>query len=59
MINIKEEKNIQIEDESPQLKEKTELARKAGHSLKEKFRNSSKYKSFVIKFCQNHENIEY
>jgi len=58
VINIKEEKNIRIEEESPKLKEKRELARKAGHVFREKFRNSSKYKSFVIKFCQHHEAID-
>ena len=58
VINIKEEENIQIEEESVQLKEKRELARKAGHVFCESFKNTSKYKSFVIKFCQHHEVID-
>ena len=54
VINIEEE-NIQMEDKIPQINEKSQLAIKSGQVFREKFMNTSKYNSFVIKFYNHGE----
>ena len=51
-INIKNEK-LNEEEQS-----KRDLARKAGRIFKEKFKDSSKYSSFVVSFCKYHDTID-
>ena len=52
IIDIKKEE-IDKEEET-----KRKLAKKAGRIFKDKFRDSSKYSSFVINFCQYHDSID-
>ena len=53
VIDIKKEEVIDKEEET-----KRKLAKKAGRIFKEKFKDSSKYSSFVINFCQYHDTID-
>ena len=55
VINIEEEEYFQIADKNSQLKGKSQLAKKSGEIFREKFKNTSKYYSFVIKFCLHNE----
>ena len=50
----KDKNNIEEEEE----KKKRELAKRAGNIFKEKFKDCSKYSSFVINFCKFHETID-
>jgi len=50
-----EEKNFQMKDKYSQLKIKLLLAKKSGQIFRKKFMKTSKYHSFVIKYCQNNE----
>ena len=52
VIDIKKEE-IDKEEET-----KRKLAKKAARIFKDKFRDSSKYSSFVVNFCQYHETID-
>ena len=52
VINIK---NEEIDEEE---KQKRKLASKAGKIFKEKFRDCSKYSSFVVNFCKFHDTID-
>ena len=50
-VNIKKEENSEIRN-------KKKLVRNAEKIFKEKFRDCSKYNSFLINFCQYHETID-
>ena len=58
VINLKEENDIKIEKEDLQFINEKQLSKKAEQVFKEKFMNTSKYKSFFINFCQYHEVID-
>ena len=51
----KKEKIYHMEDKNSQLKTKLQLAKESGKVFREKSMKTSKYNSFVIKFCQNNE----
>jgi len=53
----KEKKENELNDKLA-LEEKRKLAKRAGAIFTEKFKDSSKYNSFVINFCQFHETID-
>ena len=54
-VNIKEKKS-EKEDEEEEKKKK--FAKKAGDIFKSKFKDCSKYSSFVINFCLHHDTID-
>ena len=59
-VNLKKEnpKNEDNEEENEEYKEKKKLAKKAGEIFNNKFKECSKYSSFVINFCQYHDTID-
>ena len=52
-INIMKDENLDQEEVN-----KRQLASKAGRIFKEKFKDSSKYSSFVYNFCKFHETVD-
>ena len=50
--------NIKQEELNEEEKDKRKLASKAGRIFKLKFKDSSKYSSFVINFCKFHDSID-
>ena len=55
VIKIKKNENEDINEEEAN---KRKLAKKAGRIFKEKFKDCSKYSSFVINFCKFHDSID-
>jgi len=58
VVNLKEENNIKIDEKDKLNKDEKQLPNKAEQVFREKFMNTSKYKSFFINFCQHHEVID-
>ena len=50
-----EDKNFQMKDKYLQIKIKIQFAKKSGQVFRKKFMKTTKYNSFVIKFCQHNE----
>ena len=63
VVSIKQPNNKTINEtglniEEEEEKKKQKLAKRAGNIFREKFKDCSKYSSFVINFCKFHETID-
>ena len=57
VINFKKEDEI-LNAEEEEMRKKRKFAFKAGKIFQKKFKDSSKYSSFVVNFCKYHDSID-
>ena len=59
MINLKKKSDAKADNKNDEEEEKKrKLAERAGKIFKERFKDCSKYSSFIINFCQYHDTID-